>query len=487
MPGVFPAPTAMSRFTAPWVAELLEERPESARYPRWMTDVHPEAVGSYGGSMTRWAAEEMGIRLRWFQRLGNARQLEHRADGSLCWRYVVESTPRRVGKSVRLKALAGWRLDHAELLGETQTVLFTGKDLPICKEIHSSAWAWAMSRGWTVSRGMGNEAITASDGSRWLVRSQNGVYGYPAGLALCDESWKVPPHVIGEGLQPALMDRANPQLLLTSTAHTQATQLMRRRIRDALAELVAPGATLLLLWGADPLTAAEDPLAAAGEASPHTDPMRNVLVADAWRDALSGVVDPEFGEADPVAGFLAQYANVWPALDAKPDVGTALVSQADWGLLEVPGLVVWSTAGVESAFGESPVVVLAGRLPDGRAAVSAVQCRDSAEAARVCRTEGVAQVLVGKSLLRDEVPWQGLPVEGRTATSAQAVAELGRLLRDGVLAHDGGEVLSGQVLGVRTESTAAGVRLVSEGRVDAVKAAVWAAHAARSAVDWLAL
>ena len=453
-----------------------------------MTDVHPEAVGSYGEDLTRWAAREMGIRLRWFQRLSNARQLEHRADGSLCWRYALESTPRRVGKSVRLKALAGWRLDHAELLGEVQTVLFTGKDLPICKEIHSSAWAWATGRGWTVSRGMGNEAITASDGSRWLVRSQNGVYGYPAGLGLCDESWKVPPHVIGEGLQPALMDRMNPQLLLTSTAHTQATQLMRRRIRDALGELVAPAATLLLLWGADPLTAGDDPLAAAGDASPHTDPLRDVLVADAWRDALSGVADPEFGEQDPVAGFLAQYANVWPALDAKPDVGVALVGRADWDALGVPVAAGgWAVAGVEAAFGWPPVVVLARRLDDGRALLCARQCADTTDAAGVCRDAGVPLVLVGKSLLRDPAPWVGLRVEPRAATVAQGVAEFGRLLRDRGVAHDGGPLLGGQVLAVRTETSPAGVRLVSDGRVDAVKAAVWAAQHARVDEPWFVM
>jgi hypothetical protein len=75
------------------------------------------------------------------------RLLEHDRFGELVWTYPLSSTPRRAGKSWLLRALALWRMAHGELLGEPQTVLFTGKDLPVCKEIHSGAWVWASARG----------------------------------------------------------------------------------------------------------------------------------------------------------------------------------------------------------------------------------------------------------------------------------------------------------------------------------------------------
>jgi hypothetical protein len=63
------------------------------------------------------------------------------------------------------------------------------------------------------------------------------------------------------------------------------------------------------------------------------------------------------------------------------------------------------------------------------------------------------------------------------------VADLGRLLDDGLILHDGGPVLAEQVLAVRTVPGVEGMRLVSQGRLDAIKAAVWAADAVRSAVE----
>jgi hypothetical protein len=410
----------------------------------------------------------MGITLRWFQQLGLVRQLEHRADGSLCWRYVVESTPRRVGKSVRLKVTACWRVDHAELLGEPQTVLFTGKDLPICKEIHRSAWSWAQARSWKVYRGMGNEEIEKPDGSRWLVRSQGGVYGYPAGLAACDESWKVPDAVIREGLQPAMMNRANPQMLLTSTAHTGATSLMRRRIRSGLDTLDGSGDSLLLLWCAAPDADPGDPVAWR-EASPYWDADRAQLTADAWSHVVAGQVVPDPDEPDPVAGFKAQYLNLWP-------------------VDELAG-VVWLPADEVAACGRLSVV------PAGR--VAAVEQRpDSESCSAVFGGVLGAEVVLGRRLddvdawLRARAPEvvlchqavanrlsADLPVRVvKSAEAAAGVSTLAEVVRARGLVFDQPDGVAAQFAHVVVVPTEQGARIAaqrSRGDVSVVKALSW--------------
>jgi hypothetical protein len=166
-----------------------------------------------------WVRDQVGISFRWWQRLATRRQLEHRADGSLCWQNIVESTPRRAGKSVRLRCLALWRTASSDQFGETQLVLHTGKDLPICKEIHRQAWRWAEVHGWSVRRQNGNEEVEHPDGSRWIVRGSGSVYGYDVCLGMVDEAWSVDSVVVDDGLEPAMLEDLSPQLLLTSTAH----------------------------------------------------------------------------------------------------------------------------------------------------------------------------------------------------------------------------------------------------------------------------
>jgi hypothetical protein len=163
--------------SATWLRDLMAA-PEDFSWPRFMSPPHPQATGSYGHDIEVWVFEQLGITLRHWQKLAIRRQYEHREDGSLCWQTILESTPRRAGKSVRLRCTALWRVDHADLFGEQQLCLHTGKDLPIAKEIHRKAWRWSEERDWIVRRKNGDEEIEKLDGSRWIVRGRNSVYGY---------------------------------------------------------------------------------------------------------------------------------------------------------------------------------------------------------------------------------------------------------------------------------------------------------------------
>jgi len=285
--------------------------PENAARPLAMSGPHPRAVGSYGAECTAWAKSELGITLRWWQALAVTRQLEHDADGALVWREIVETGPRRIGKSVRLRVVALWRTSNAERIGETQLSMLVSKDLAVGKEIHRGSWRWAEAKGWKVTRLNGGQEVEAPGENRWLLRADTAVYGYDVGYGQVDESWGVDPASITEGLEPALLERFWAQLHLTSTAHVKATSLMRRRLTAALRN--ADPDVLLLMWGARP--GADLSLEETWrEASPHWTEERRALIARKYAAALAGQDEPEFDDPDPVRGWAAQYLNVWPLL-----------------------------------------------------------------------------------------------------------------------------------------------------------------------------
>lgn len=297
-----------------WLRPFLDV-PDDAAPPLAMSLPPDDAVGSYGADAVAWIEASQKIKLRWWQALAITRQLEHREDGSLCARVVVESAPRRAGKSVRVRGIALWRMAHPDLFGEVQTVIHTGSDVAICREIQRGAWRWSEEvAGWTVSRSNGKEAVETPTGDRWLVRAQQAVYGYDCCFGIVDEGWNVSPDTVSEGLEPATLERRSPQLHLTSTAHRRATSLMRSRLRVALA---GGDEDLLLLWAAPPDSDPGDPEVWRA-ASPYWSADRRRLIADKYTKALAGKADPQADDPDPMAGFTAQYLNIWP-LQEVPD------------------------------------------------------------------------------------------------------------------------------------------------------------------------
>lgn len=295
-----------------WLTEFLTV-PDNAAIPLAMSARHPRATGSYGAECIAWAEQEFGIKMRWWQALAITRQLEHDINGDLVWREVIDSGPRRIGKSVRLRVVAMWRIVNAARIGETQHVMLVSKDLAVGKEIHSGAWRYAEAK-WgrgSVIRINGGQEIVAPGDSRWLLRAEASVYGYDVGYGQVDESWGVKPDSIVDGLEPALLERLWSQLHLTSTAHVKATSLMRRRLHSAL--LNSDPDVLLILWGAHPDLDYQD-VATWKQASPHWSDDRYNLIKRKYLKAKAGENDPEIDDPDPIRGWAAQYLNVWPRL-----------------------------------------------------------------------------------------------------------------------------------------------------------------------------
>lgn len=469
-----------------WLAPFLVV-PDDAAPPLWVSSVHPDAIGSYGPAAIEWmeaTVVERGrpLRLRWWQKLAIVLQLQHRADGSLCWRVVVESGPRRIGKSVRLRAMALWRLQHGPTLFEPeQLVLHTGKDLAIVREVMRKAWAWADPReDWDCKRGMTEPEVSYLAVNRWVARSKDSTTGYDACLALCDEAWDVPPASIDDDLEPTMLERASPQLVLTSTAHRRATSLMRGRIMDALA--VDDGETLLLIWaapsGADP--ASEVTWRAS---SPHWSEDRRRMMASKYAKAVAGEVDQEADDPDPMQGFLAQYLNRWTFRKSLTRRGAVVVGEQAWlELAAESGVDTPQAAAIESWFEQGVSLALASRTGAG-VQVTASGHDDLAEAVAAARAAGFrGRITVGASLLGDPA-LKGVAVRKGEGRVLAAVQDLQRLMAEGAFRHDGGAHLTGQVLDLRTVPSVDGPRMASSGRADAVKAAVWAIKAARTARD----
>ncbi len=459
-----------------WLVPFLEV-PEDAAPPLAMSLPPEDAVGSYGAEAVAWIEETQRIRLRWWQALAVTRQLEYRAGGSLCARVVVESAPRRAGKSVRVRGLTLWRMAHADLFGEVQLAVHTGSNVAICREIQRGAWRWAEDvAGWTVSRSNGKEAVETPTGDRWLVRATSAVYGYDVTLGIVDEAWDVSPDTVSEGLEPATLERSSPQLHLTSTAHRRATSLMRARLQTAMG--AEDPDTLLLLWaapaGADP----GDPEVWRA-ASPHWSEDRCRMIADKYAKALAGEADPQADDPDPMAGFTAQYLNRWQLRPVVVNRGDPAVSPVAWAALVVdrpegPP----AAAAVESWFADGVALALAWRS-GGHVVVTVQDLADLSQVRGALKEAGFrGRAKVGASLLEDPSMVGVRATKGQGRTGA-AVAELRRLLDEGVFRHDGSELLTEQVLAARTTPGADGPRMVSTGAADAIKAAVWSATECR--------
>lgn len=477
-----------------WLRPLLDV-PDDASVPMMMSPVPVDAVCSFGWDgcthlpdgepdAVSWMEQEMGMVFRWWQRLSAVRQLEHRADGSLCFEKKDESAPRRAGKSVGLRGGALWRLEFGQrLFGEPQTAIHTGSDMAICRDIQMKAWRWAEARGWTVTRGNGKEAIQTPADDRWLVRAQDAVYGYDLMYGIIDEGWDVKPDVLTEGLEPATLERSSPQIVLTSTAHRRATSLMRSELANAMTG--EDPATLLLLWAADPYAPGYNP----GDpriwkaASPHWSEARRKLIEAKYLKALNGEQDPEFDDPDPMKGFEAQYLNIW-RIRAVRTVGSPVIEEEAWSdLRAVPPKAAPSSVAVESWFDAGVSVAQAWKLTGGKVAVRVDDYDSLEDAAQAVRDLGFRRpIRVGTSLAEAAV-WRqkGLRVKSASATVTTQVHELIRLLGEDRLVHDESPALTEQVTAVRISPGVNGPRLRSTERADGLKAAMWAATEALNA------
>jgi hypothetical protein len=471
----------------PWL-DRLRRVPLNATWPRLMTVPHPRATGTLGPEFIGWCAERSGHELRWWQQLVATRLLETDHDGRLVWETAVVSTARQVGKSWLLRELCLWRIHQGERFGEPQDVLHTGKDLAVCKEVQRPARIWAKSRRdvYRVREVNGQEEIERLvDGSRWMLRAKEAVYGYSVSLGVVDEGWRVRASSVDEGLTPTMAEREQPQLLLVSTAHRKATALMLSRRQVALAGLEEGDGDLLIEWSAPAGTETDD-RDAWRLASPHWGARRERLISKRHEAMLSGEVeDPE--EPDPVASFRAQWLNQWPRKAVDPGgAAEPLLPDGVWAGLLQEGLEaagpVW--VAVEDDYGLGAAVACCRRLADGRLELDGWLRGDWDSAIldveALAKGYTVRRLLVGASLL-DRIPatLRGFAEPRGTSETRTGLALLRDLALSGQVVHDAGTgELDETLAAAHVKEAPAGLVLFAKGPTHLVRAAVWALHAA---------
>jgi hypothetical protein len=475
---------------AGWLDGFREIAPD-ATWPRVMTVPHPAAVGSYGAELATWSGNR-GVQLRYWQRLAATRLLEHDADGNLVWPWWLLTTARQVGKSWALRELLLWRIHQGERFGEPQTVVHTGKDLAVCREVQRPARAWARNQAhYTVREANGQEEIETPDGSRWMIRGKTSIYGYSASLGAVDEAWKVLPEVVEDGLEPTMAERASAQLGLVSTAHRMATALMPTRRNGALEQLLDPTDVLIMEWSA-PRDAELGDRDAWRQASPYWSVRRERLISAQHERALVAGPSDDPDEPDPVESFRSQWLNIWPVGGTiKSGRIEALLDEGVWDRLTVLSTVPAGALALAIAdnFGRGAAAVAAGHLPDGRAMVwgAAFPSRDQAWAwVELTNAAHPGSTLLTEPGLDADPAGARIPVANRQPVGPQAtrqgLALIRALANTGKLAHDGSRALADQVAAARvTPSASGGLSSAGAARADLVRATAWALqHAMRA-------
>jgi hypothetical protein len=458
----------------PWLDDLREV-PADATWPRFMTAPHPDTVGSYGADALGWLVGEASIELRWFQRLALMRQLEHDADGELVWLILLLTTARQVGKSVLLRAGATWRLHQAELFGEEQTIMHTGKDLPVCKEVQRLARSWAKARGYAVREQNGNEEITEPESSsRWMVRGKESVYGYTISNGLVDEAWGVAPGIVEDGLEPTMAERRSPQLVLASTAHRRATALFPTNRTAALEQLEEPASTLLIEWSAHRDADIDDPTAWR-RASPHWSAGRERLLTQRVARVRAGeTLDPD--EADPVESFRSQFLNIWP-LRTSSDPGGVLIDADLWAARteRVSTGTARVFVAVDDHFGRGAAVAAVAQLADGRYELDGWLVESWAEAfadVELLATGRSVDLAISPTLANEVAPRYDPRLMSAGDTRA-GLALLRQLVTAGHICHDVAPDLE-QLTTVHVKELPSGLSIVAGSRADLARAAAWA-------------
>lgn len=275
--------------------------PEGFVLPRLQTATHPRRCGTWGPDARTWIANVYGMQLRGWQAYALDRALEVDDSGALLWSKVIITVGRQSGKSWLARGLCMWRLHHAHLFGEEQTVLHVANKRETAMEVMRPAGLWATEQYGKQAAKWGNTlaGIVLPTGDRWLIHAANesaGV-GYSVSMVFVDEAWKVKREVIDSSIAPTMAERLNPQMYLVSTSGDASSDLMLSYRARGLDSLTEPNDVLLLEWSAPP-DAPIDQVETWMYGSPQ------------WSDAREKFVRQQFMAVEPSA-FKRQYLNQW--------------------------------------------------------------------------------------------------------------------------------------------------------------------------------
>jgi len=171
-----------------------------------------------------------------WQRIALDGQLRHNG-GDLVHREALVSVARQNGKTVALKALAGWWLtDMAKRRGTPQTVFLTAHKLDRAHAIFLELEPVLEKMGGKSTRSYGRASVNMPDGSQMVIRAATptNAHGGTNDLIIVDEVWSVAPAVVFDALRPSQIARQSPLLSMWSTAGDESSTVMLQLREQAI-------------------------------------------------------------------------------------------------------------------------------------------------------------------------------------------------------------------------------------------------------------
>ena len=229
--------------------------------PRLVTPVPPGE--SFGPSLTLWAKRVLNIDLmEWQKRICND-ALTVDADGDFVFREACISTARQNGKSLVMRAVAGFMAtEYAAARREPQTIVIVAnqkrRSMALFRDVvRDLDEKFECKVRWQ----NGDERINFPDGSSIsVVAASAHAHGMTASVLLVDEVWDISPEVVFTALRPSQIAVKNPMMMLFSTAGDQGSTVLLQLREQGIAAIDSgqPTALYFAEWSLPPGVSLED-------------------------------------------------------------------------------------------------------------------------------------------------------------------------------------------------------------------------------------
>jgi hypothetical protein len=237
--------------------------PTSGRIePRLVTPV--PAGESFGPALTLWAKRVLNIDLmEWQKRIVNdALSLDE--NGDFIFREACISTARQNGKSLLMRAVAGYMAtEYAAIQKEPQTIVIVANQKrrsmalfrDVCRDLEDKFLC-------KVRWQNGDERVNFPDGSSIAVVAASAhAHGMTASVILVDELWDISPEVVFTALRPSQVAiKKNPMMMMFSTAGDQGSTVLLQLREQGMAAIDSgrTGSLYFAEWSLPPGVSLED-------------------------------------------------------------------------------------------------------------------------------------------------------------------------------------------------------------------------------------
>ena len=305
------------------MTNLPKRSRRSEAAPRWATARRP-GRDSLGGRVVK-LSKQLGTPFMPWQEQVVLAGLELNDEGLPAYREIVVSVMRQSGKSVLVLTL---EVDRAILWDEPQRVAYTAQTgwdarrklvddhAPV---LQSSPLKATVSR---VLRGVGNEGIVFKNGSRIdvMASSVSSGHGRTLDLGVIDEAFNDEDDRREQAILPAMATRPAGQLLVVSTAGTDASTYLRRKVETGRAAAEADsGRGIAYFEWSIPTDADVDDPAVWWDSMPA---LGWTITEDVVAHARATMSDPEFRRG---------FGNQWTSADTVRVIPAEL-----WDLVQDP-------------------------------------------------------------------------------------------------------------------------------------------------------